>query len=210
MASSIIHIAISKKVNKYLKRNESKLFIGTIAPDISKLLNQTKERSHFLTEDNDIPNLDLFLSKYEEFLEDDFVMGYYLHLLEDYFWFKYFIPEIIDEDKSLVKNLKGEVVRLDKNQIIEYVYSDYTNLNISLIDYYNLDLKIFYNELPMFNNIIKEIPMDKLEIVVDKMGVIIENSKESKEYLFNMENVINFIDLSTTLILNHLELLNLI
>ena len=45
-------------------------------------------------------------------------------------------------------------------------YNDYTNLNIKLIDKYNLDLKIFYNELPQLHNIIEEIPMDKINVIV--------------------------------------------
>lgn len=48
---------------------------------------------------------------------------------------------------------------------IIYLY-DYTNLNIKLIDKYNLDLKIFYNELPQLHNIIEEIPMDKINVIV--------------------------------------------
>ena len=42
MASSIIHIAVAKEINKVLNRKESNLLIGTIAPDISKLLVKTK------------------------------------------------------------------------------------------------------------------------------------------------------------------------
>ena len=38
MASSIIHICVANEINKSLKRNSRELLIGTIAPDISKLL----------------------------------------------------------------------------------------------------------------------------------------------------------------------------
>ena len=48
MASAIIHICIAKELNKYLHMDERKLFLGSIAPDISKHLGESKEISHFL------------------------------------------------------------------------------------------------------------------------------------------------------------------
>ena len=39
MASLVIHMAIASEINKKINRNYSKLIIGTIAPDISKLIN---------------------------------------------------------------------------------------------------------------------------------------------------------------------------
>lgn len=68
-----------------------------------------------------------------------------------------------------------------------------------MIEAYNLDLKIFYNEVPKMNNIIDEIPMDDLNLVVDKMGVIIENAHHHKSYLFNMKDVMEFIKLCVKL-----------
>ena len=99
MASSIIHIAVAKEINKVLNRKESNLLIGTIAPDISKLLGENKVKSHFLgSEETDIPDMYKFLSKYKTYLDDDFVMGYYIHLFTDFLWFKYFITDFWDED----------------------------------------------------------------------------------------------------------------
>ena len=99
MASAVIHMTVASEINKVLKRDYDKLIIGSIAPDISKIIGETKLRSHFLvTEENNnnIPNIDVFLSAYKEYLYDDFVMGYFIHLYTDYLWFKYFIPEIYD------------------------------------------------------------------------------------------------------------------
>ena len=205
MASAIIHIAIAKEVNKRLKKDESKYLLGSIAPDIAKLVGEPKNKSHFMDEGHSEPNLDRFLEKYECYLDDDFVMGYYIHLLGDYFWFKYFIPEIVNEDNTLIKNLAGEKVHLCDDAIMEYIYNDYTSLNIDLIDKYKLDLDIFYQDIPKLDNIIEEIPMDKLEILRDKMGLIIESSKKAKLYVFSMENIENFISTTTEMIIAKLE-----
>ena len=206
MASSMIHIAIASEINKKIKKDKSKLLIGTIAPDISKLVNETKLYSHFLdSNDSDIPNLDKFLKKYKSKLNDDFVLGYYIHLYTDYLWFKYFIPEIYDESKHFITKLDGTKVNCHGKMAYHYIYNDYTNLNIKLIDEYDLDLKIFYNEIPEFENIIEEIPMDKLNLIVNKAGEIIENSKTYKEFTFNMDNVNRFIKMSVDLIASNLE-----
>ena len=100
MASAIIHIAVAKKLNEQLKMNEKELFLGTIAPDISKHIGQDRKISHFLDE-NRIPNLNLFLKKYNNSLNIPFIMGYYIHLFTDYLWFKYFFNEITNLNTSI-------------------------------------------------------------------------------------------------------------
>ena len=45
-----------------------------------------------------------------------------------------------------------------------------------------------------------EIPIDQLSILVDKMGVIIQNSKQQKNYVFNLNQVKQFIKTTTEMI----------
>ena len=199
MASSVIHMAVANEVNKVLKRDNSKLLIGSIAPDISKQIGQDRTISHFKFEDGLI-DLDKFLDKYKNNLDDDFVLGYYIHLLTDYFWFKYFMPEITNY--SIIKTLDGKELSLSKEEICKYIYNDYTNINIRVINEYNMDLKIFFNELPEIKKIIEEIPMDKLQVIVDKAGLIIMNSSANKSYTFDIKNLKQFISFTKDLIIN--------
>lgn len=203
MASSMIHIVVANEVNKKLKRNNKKLLIGSIAPDIAKHIGMTKVESHFEETDNDIPNLDRFLLKYKDDLSDDFVLGYYIHLYTDYLWFKYFEPDFYEN--GVIYKLDGTIENIPFEKKRDYFYNDYTNLNIKLIDEYNLDLSIFYEEVPEFNNIIKEIPMNKIQIIIDQTGIIIENTKESKSYVFDMDVVNKFIKTSVDYILSNLK-----
>lgn len=200
MASAVIHLAVANEINKKLNRDKNQLLIGAIAPDISKFIGEDKAKSHFLKElDSNIPDIESFLNKYKNSLTDDFVMGYFIHLYTDYLWFKYFVTEFYD--KPMITKLDGTVVKCSGNMLSLYVYNDYTNLNIKLIDRYNMDLKIFYNQFPKLSNIIEEIPMDKMGLLLSQMGIIIENSKEKKDYIFNIENVEKFITTSVELIL---------
>ena len=74
------------------------------------------------------------------------------------------------------------------------IYSDYTNLNIKIIEDYNLDLSLFYEDFQIPKTSIKEIPIEKLDILINKMGIIIENTKENKAYSFDITLVKEFID----------------
>ena len=204
MASSVIHICIANEINKTINRDSKKLLIGTIAPDISKLLGETKFYSHFLDNvNNNIPNINKFLEKYGNYLNDDFVLGYYIHLYTDYLWFKYFIPNIIKG--NYIKELDGTLVKYTEETFKYYVYNDYSNLNNQLIDRYNFPMKIFYEEIPYIPNIISEIPIDRLNLIVDKTGILIEESKKGKKYLFKIDDIITFIESSRKAILKELD-----
>ena len=115
-------------------------------------------------------------------MDDVFVLGYYIHLYTDYLWFKYL--ELDFYKNGTIYKLDGTAIKVSEEDKIKYFYKDYTNLNIKLIDYYNLDLKLFYEKLPEFHNIISEIPMEELQTIVDQAGIITENSKDSKAYVF--------------------------
>lgn len=208
MASAIIHMVVANEINKKINRDSDKLLIGSIAPDISKFLGQTKIKSHFLSdENNDIPNIKAFLKKYINNLDDDFVLGYFIHLYTDYFWFKYFIPEIYR--KNFITKLDGTVVKCSGNMQEMYIYNDYTNLNTKLLDSYNLKLDIFNNSTPVFTNIIDEIPMEKIDIIINQVLLVIENSKTNKDLVFNFENIENFIKMTVELILSKLKEINI-
>ena len=208
MASSMIHIAVANEVNKVINKDRKNLLIGSIAPDIGKHVGIDKIVSHFQDTDDDIPNLGKFLDKYGKYLDDDFVLGYYIHLYTDYLWFKYFVPNFINN--GYIYKLDGTKVDVSDDENADYYYkkffyNDYSNLNIQLIDKYNLELDMFYEKTPVFNNIIKEIPMDKIQIIIDQAGIIIENTKENKAYVFDMNLINEFIKLCSDYIILDLK-----
>lgn len=205
MASAIIHIAVCNEINKKLKRDNTKILLGSIAPDISKLVGENKVRTHFLTsEKSDIPGIDKFLGIYGDKLTDDFVLGYYIHLYTDYLWFKYFMPEIFDKEKNIIYKLDGTSIKCEPSLIVKYIYNDYTNLNSELVKRYDLDLKFLYDS-PSIPNIIVEAHMDKLDVLRAANIKILENSKVNKDYTFNIDMIDSFIKLSVELILANLK-----
>lgn len=206
MASAIIHLCVAKEINKYLKMDENYILLGSIAPDISKQIGETKEISHFLDHSNedDIPNIDRFLTKYRSELNNPFEMGYFIHLLTDKYWFRDYVYKFIERytrDK-VKKNVTYTALK-------DLIYNDYTNLNITLIDNHNLNLDLFYNEIEMPESKIIEIPVDKLDILIEKMGIIIEDSKEEKTFVFDSKDIEEFIKNTVKYIIRDIQMLDI-
>ncbi len=210
MASAIIHICVAKKINEQLQRNEKNFYLGSIAPDLTKHVGLPKTHSHFLegTLKEDVPNIEMFTSLYKDELHKDFELGYLVHLYTDKLWFNGFLDSLVLNNS--IKLMDGTIINIKPEEVKELIYNDYTSLNIDLIDYYDLDLSLFYEEFQYPESKIKEIPMDKINLIVEKMGIIIENSKKEKNYVFDIDSVVDFITSSTEEIYNYLIENNLV
>lgn len=206
MASALIHICIAKEVNKYLHMDERYLFLGAIAPDISKQIGETKEISHFLnpSDEEEIPNIDKFLSKYRDELNKPFEMGYFIHLLTDKYWFRDYVTQYLN--RYAKSNNKKKITYSAIKQII---YNDYTNINIDLINKYNISLDIFANEFELPKSKITEIPVEKLGLLIEKTGIIIEESKQEKTFVFDMTDINVFIEETVKYIIKDLQMLGI-
>lgn len=207
MASAIMHICVAKKVNEYLKFNEKELFLGAIAPDISKQIKQTKIKSHFLSSTPDVPDIKLFMHKYKSKIKTPFDYGYLIHLYTDKVWYLKRNNEIIG--KSGNKLINSDEISNDKETIRELLYNDYTNMNIKLIDKYNLDLTLFYEDFEAPSTCVKEIPIKKLNVLIDKMGIIIANSHNRRNRVLDYSKVITFINETADEIIEFLKKNNL-
>lgn len=204
MASAVIHLCIAKKINEKLGVNEKEFMLGSIAPDLSKQLGDNKKSSHFLTTQKDnVPNIIEFLNKYKDTLNNPFNLGYFVHLYTDKIWFDEFLRS--KSYGTCIKLLDGSTPLLSEEEICRLVYNDYTNINVALLDEYNLDLSLFYEELTIPNTTIDEIKIDQLQILMDKMGLIIMESKMEKSYVFNIATINEFIDYSTNKILKKIK-----
>lgn len=206
MASAIIHLAVAKTLEQYLNiENPRDYYLGSIAPDISKQIGENKQESHFLINArDDIPNIELFINKYPNFKDNSFNLGYFIHLYTDKVWFSRFISQICAG--NYIKLLDGTVINTTPEEMQKIVYQDYTNLNVKLLDEYKMDLSLFYEDFIKPDTELDEIPTDKLNILIDKMGLIIENSKEEKPYTFDTFLVLDFIDKVSQEILNILKI----
>lgn len=200
MASAIIHLCVAKKVNAYLELDERIFSLGAIAPDIAKQVGESKNKSHFLDEDESEevpPHYERFIKKYKNDLDKPFELGYLVHLMTDFYWFKDYIPKMIDDYLSDEKNAKYTALK-------NIIYNDYTSLNQDLIDKYMLDLYYFQNKIEYPKSNIEEIPMDKLDVLIDKMSLMIQNMHKRKLLIMDEQEVLSFIEICSNKIIDDL------
>ena len=205
MASAVIHLCVAKKVNSYVQKNEREFSLGAIAPDIAKLVGESKNRSHFLDEDDSEdtpPHYERFINKYKDRLNNAFELGYLVHLMTDFYWFKDYVYQYI-EDYTNDKSVTYTAIK-------KIIYNDYTSLNQDLIDDYMLDLYYFQNQIDYPESPIDEIPMDKLDVLVEKMGLIIKNMGDNKSLMIDEKRIILFIESCGNKIISDLIKLNII
>lgn len=205
MASGLIHMCVAKELNKYLRRNEEEILLGSIAPDLAKLVDIPKKTTHFAETDENIPNMDIFLNQYKKYLKNDFVMGYYIHLYTDYIWFNLFIPSLFKDGKIL--KLNNRTINYNEDKLYEYIYDDYSSINKELLKQYDIKMNIL-KENSSIKNIIKELPIDKLGILIKKQKQIIKESEKKESILFDTELINNFIEFSVNDILSNIDNLN--
>ena len=112
--------------------------------------------------------------------------------MTDKLWIEEFIPNLIQD--NTIKLLNGSIISTTPEEIENMLYSDFTNMNLRIIDEYEMDLSIFYEEFIPPTTQLQEIPIDQLDILLNKMGIIIENSQEEKSYTLDFEAIKTFIE----------------
>lgn len=208
MASALIHLAVAKKVLESISvENEKHFYLGSIAPDIAKMIGSTRNISHFIldSEDTDTPNIGRFLKKYKKYLNNSYELGYYVHLLTDVLWFDEFLPNFV-VDGCLVSK-KGEFLHFDADELLEILYDDYSNLNPQVIEYYNLDLSLFYEKFTFPKSHIEEVDEKYFQDVIDVLGTYCTKECNSN-FVLQLEKVIHFIEYATVYCLDELKKLD--
>lgn len=205
MASAVIHLAVAKVLEPYFNiKNRKDYYLGAIAPDIAKQIGRTKQESHFLYEEkDDVPNIKMFTNKYPNFYKNDFDLGYYIHLFTDKLWFDKFLNTLVQSNS--IRLIDGTIVNVPPEELPQLIYSDYTNLNVKVIEEYNMDLSLFYEEFEKPKTSIDEVPIEQLNILIDKMGIIIENSTNEKNYIFDIYLIKEFIETTKERILKEIK-----
>lgn len=189
MGSAVMHLCIGKKVAKKLNNSDRKEFmIGNLAPDLSKLTNQSRYISHFLKvikindSEHEVPDLDKFIKKYKDRLNEPFIQGYLCHLIADDVWFREYIPNhviSITEDKNQIL-LRDIDDYMPYEEFRKMMYSDYTKTNKYLFDLYKLNLKRFDN-MDIEDPKIKEFQFEEIHRLIEQISYYLEYSNVDSE-----------------------------
>ncbi len=143
MSSIIMHIYISQKVQKELGLS-NKFLAGSILPDMIKIKTKERDETHYIKEyDNGrkrLPDLDKYLDENKDKLNDEVIIGYYAHLIEDRIWFDTYIDtfaKCIDKDNVLYT--EDNSVH-NTSDFRKDMYADYVSVDMYLIEKNNLDI----------------------------------------------------------------------
>lgn len=171
MPGYIIHMTEAKMICDVLGRNSQRIcenqdlwqdgfFYGSLLPDAGG--KAQKQSSHFWKESERgkiiiTPDLDIFLQKYADILNQSSLYGgYFSHLhLDQEFWQGYIKSQVefLDTDgksTEYIKNLKSVFIKRTAKMISaedffseNYLYGDYTRLNKMLVQKYNLKIPAY-------------------------------------------------------------------
>ena len=154
-----MHLIIANSVAEQLAISDRTSFLlGGVAPDAVS----SKDSSHFYAGDHSdfsrYIDAEGFLTKYANYKQAPYILGYYSHLIADDLWLKgFYIPWL----KNRLEN---------DNSILELYHNDFRLLNGKLLDYYGVK-----DEL-------KEAVQEKSE-VIELEEVKLENIKEFIPYV---------------------------
>lgn len=221
MPSFIVHSVASEELSKRLgfdKKTHNKFFVANLLPDtvqlerdpnwspeeLRKAIQKEKHVSHFRTDFETIlsyPDLDYFLSEYEDLVKNDIIaFGYFFHLYTDNYYFTKFLPNMItflQEDQTTIANIKAEnkFNKINKTGKIlakvdfwnksneDGIYGEYNRLNKYVIDKYNFkyDVELYRNILKDdFVVPIKEIKVDGINNLLEELNNFYKKSMESE------------------------------
>ena len=172
MPAAAIHLCIAKKLLIETKDKEL-YYIGNIAPDSWRNSNSNKHDSHFETEENKIDYM-LFYNKYKDKLDNPYVLGYFIHLITDKYWYK------------------NELSTVDyKHNKIDIYNQEISKLVSNLTKYYDIEkLNKISNS---FINPIEELETKGINDTIDFINKhSFKNIKESK--ILKLEDTIKDID----------------
>ena len=130
------------------------------------------------------------------------MLGYYIHLYTDYLWNKYFINKIYKD--GILTKIDGSKIKYDGN-ICDFLYKDYDSLIEDVINTYKIDLSFLKENIPNISHIIEEMPMNKLNVVIDKTNELVEKKEKHDLNVMNMDLINEFIDLSKNKIIYKLN-----
>ena len=162
MSSLKMHIAISLQIQKHFNFSDAFL-LGTILPDMFKTILKDKAITHFLIDDCIV--LEDFINS-QNTIEDELILGYYAHLIEDNIWYEEYMKKTyklyseytddkIYNDYAFVDSIMYEKLNINMNDILESLLKTVEHTDITKIKLLN-DEKIDFLTTKETKEAIKE------------------------------------------------------
>lgn len=132
MPSHMIHYCISNEILKLIHLDSAQFTIGNLSPDAHDGSQCGNCAAHFKTayrqgiDNYPVVDLEGFKDKYLSKDHNDFMLGYYCHLITDNLWSEYVYYECLQCDE------------VEREKRVERCYTDYYTLNKILSEQYGV------------------------------------------------------------------------
>lgn len=115
MPAGGIHLCVGKRVLEKMNIKSSMFFyVGCVSADSWRNSSSTKMGTHFLDSNDSINyRYDEFFSKYFKYIDNDFVLGYLVHLITDKYWYgnDFITSNIYEDDYDDLKKLCSYLIK---------------------------------------------------------------------------------------------------
>ena len=226
MPSWSIHCAVAKKVMDYIEVDKNTFLFGNIVADVDDYVNDYGSyATHFYGTLNceacpneELPDINKFYNLYKNELDDSLILGYYCHLLTDYYFNDYTYTNhwIMDERKNIIG------VKLADGSISE-IKSIYKLQDIKRKDFAKFGKMLYDSGLTEFPKYSKEIMNhtkllqpnfikdNDIKVMLSKVYLYLEEvDKNNHEYaIFNDKELFEVIEMTTNNIIRRFEELKL-
>ncbi len=157
MAQRAIHYLFGTILSEHIELKDKKRFLlGHVFPDSIEKSERHKAHFETINEMQAYYDFEEFRLKYGELmLQDDFYLGYYMHLVEDDFY-----RELIYRDR------KGKAFSMDE---VEILHKDYDLLNAYIVEKYKLE-NLLGKEFELNEETICEIGTFKINAFLEEMS----------------------------------------
>lgn len=180
-----MHYCIGNEILKSVGLNLSLFTIGNLSPDAHDGSTHGNAYAHYKTaykfgvDKYPVVDLEAFKSKYLLKTYDDFILGYYCHLITDNMWSKSVYFEYIEGHED------------ERNTRVEMFYNDYFTLNKVLLERFNLNNVILHVPEQIS---IEEITSENLQRVVHEFYNDFNRiNKNEVLTILNIQFILNFI-----------------
>lgn len=165
-----IHLGVASKLNENYKLNKDRFLYGSILPDVASTNVYGRDFSHFFGSkmhdacpEEVIVDIEKFKSVYQENLDKELILGYYVHMLTDYFYNDYVFRNffIKDENDHIIglRTKEGDLLIPNPNDTKgrrKYKQRDFVNYGKLLLENGKIEiptsLEEIKKELDLLNN----------------------------------------------------------
>ena len=197
MGSRIMHLIIANRIAECLSiEDRTSFLLGGIAPDAVS----PKDLSHFFKGEVQYFSREIdykgFLHKYSSQIENQYILGYFSHLIADEIWLKgFYLPWL--------KN------RMEANkEMLNLYHNDFQLLNAKLLQYYNFtdQLREMLSHFPTLFDL-QEVKSKDVEEFLPYVLSDMEYEKEvlnDNLHVFTLNQIVGYIETSVELGVLHI------